>query len=146
VPGAAVLLVESRWPVGSEVLGAVDERPVCVRLTAEQVELVIHAVQSGNGASLAALLAGRVSRYGIPPIAVWEEHAQGATIESRFSLALVRGLLLLAHLASGQPARLKDLAVELNLAPSTTRTYLRTLLIARLIEQDPDTRLYKLAT
>jgi hypothetical protein len=123
----------------------VDDLPVYLRLTAEQVESIVRTAQGGDAASLAASLSGRVVRRGIPPIAVWEERAQGETVESRFSFSLVRGLLLLASLADGQPARLTDLAAELNLSPGTARTYVRTLLIAGLVEKDPGTRLYRLA-
>jgi hypothetical protein len=126
-------------------LGAVDERPVYVRLTADQVESIVHAAQGGSAASLAALLSGRVAHEGIPPVEVWEERAQGETVESRFSFSLVRGLLLLARLADGQPARLTDLAVDLHLSAGTARTYVRTLLMAGLVKQDPETRLYRLA-
>ena len=122
-----------------------DEVPVYLQLTTEQVESIVRAAQGGDAASLATSLSGRVVRRGIPSIAVWEERAQGEAVESRFSFSLVRGLLLLAALADGQPARLTDLAVELNLSPSTARTYVRTLLIAGLVEQDKTTRLYRLA-
>lgn len=117
-----------------------------VRLTAGQVESIVHAAQGGSAASMAALLSGRVAREGIPPVEVWEERAQGETVESRFSFSLVRGLLLLAHLANGQPARLTDLAADLNLSAGTARMYVRTLLMAGLVEQDPETRLYRLAS
>jgi DNA-binding IclR family transcriptional regulator len=81
----------------------------------------------------------------MPPVEVWEERARGETVESRFSFSLVRGLLLLARLANGQPARLTDLAAVLNLSSSTALTYMRTLLMVGLVEQDPETRLYRLA-
>jgi hypothetical protein len=123
-----------------------DERPVYVRLTVEQVKSIVYTAQGASVASLAALLSGRAARGGIPPIEVWEERALGETVESRFSFSLMRGLLLLAHLADGQPARLTDLAADLNLSAGTTRTYVQTLLIAGLLEQDPKTRLYRLAT
>ena len=96
-------------------------------------------------ASLAALLSGRIARVGIPSVQVWEERAHGETAERRVSFALVRGLLLLAHLADGQPARLIDLAANLNLSEGAAGTYARTLLMAGLVEQDQETQLYRLA-
>ena len=122
-----------------------SEHPVYVRLSTEQVKSIVRAAQGGDAASLAGSLSKRVVSREIPPIAVWEERAQGETVESRFSFSLVRGLLLLASLADGQPARLTDLAAELNLSPGTARTYVRTLLLAGLVEQDKGTRLYRLA-
>ncbi len=101
--------------------GAMSERAVYVRLTAEQVESIVHPAQGVSAASLAALLSGRIE--GIPPVEVWEERAHDGTVESRFSFSLVRGLLLLAHLADGQPARLTDLAADLNLSERTAGTY-----------------------
>jgi DNA-binding NarL/FixJ family response regulator len=143
--GEPSLAVELCQSAACHPLGVMDEHPVYVRLTAEQVASIVHAAQGGSAASLAALLSGRVAREGMPPIEVWEERAQGETVESRFSFSLVRGLLLLARLADGQPARLKDLAAELNLSASTVHTYVRTLLMAGLVRQDPETRLYRLA-
>ena len=124
-------------------LGAVDERPVYVLLTVERVAISAgaRAAQGGSAASLAALLSKRADRERMPPIEVWEERARGEAVESRFSFSLVRGLLLLAHLANGQPASLTDLAANLNLA----HTYVRTLLMAGLVKQDPETCLYQLA-
>jgi DNA-binding IclR family transcriptional regulator len=54
-------------------------------------------------------------------------------------------LLLLAHLADRQPARLADLAAGLKLSESAAGRYAQTLLLAGLVEQDPGTDLYRLA-
>ncbi len=120
-------------------------RPVYLRLTAEQVESIVDPAQGDTMVSLAVLLSGRIACVGIPPVQVWEERAHGEAAESRVSFALVRGLLLLAHLADGQPARLLDLAADLNLSESAAGRYVRTLLMAGLVEQDPETHLYRLA-
>jgi biotin operon repressor len=122
-----------------------SERPVCLRLTTEQVESVVLAMQGGRAVSLEALLSGRAALEGIPPVEVWEERAERETIDSRYSFALARGLLLLAHLADGQPARLADLAADLKLSESAAGRYVQTLLLAGLVEQDPETDLYRLA-
>jgi hypothetical protein len=137
--------VQHLRPVAYRPRNAMNERPVYLRLTAEQVESIAHPAQGDTMASLAALLSGRTARKGIPPVEVWEERAHEETIESRFSFSLVRGLLLLAHLADGQPAHLADLAADLNLSVGAARTYVQTLLMAGLVEQDPETRLYRLA-
>lgn len=124
--------------------GAMSERPVYLRLTAEQVESIMHPAQGDTMAGLAALLSGRIARGGIPPVEVWEERALEETVESRFSFSLVRGLMLLAQLADGKPARLADLAADLKLSEGVAGTYVRTLLMARLVEQDPETGMYRL--
>ncbi len=101
--------------------------------------------QGGGAASLALLLSGRISRREIPAIPVWEERSRVAANKSQVSSSLVKGLVLLAHLASGEPASIKDLADEVELSPSTTHRYMHTLLILGLIEQDPKGRKYRLA-
>ncbi len=119
--------------------------PVYLRLTDEQVESITHPTQGDTMAGLAALLSGRIACEGISPVGVWEERGRGETVESRFSFSLVRGLLLLAHLADGQPARLTELAADLNLSDDAARTYVQTLVMAELVVQDPETRMYRLA-
>ena len=121
-----------------------NDRPVHLRLTAEWVESSVGPAPGDPRASLAALLSGRIACEGIPPVEVWEERAQRLTVESRFSFALVRSLLLLARLVHGHPARLSRLAGDLNLSDSTAGTCVRTLLMAGLVEQNP-THMYRLA-
>jgi hypothetical protein len=124
----------------------VSEHRICLQLTAQQVGQVVRNAQGGGGAaSLALLLSGRVSRQAIPPISVWEERARVATNKSQVSSSLVKGLVLLAHLTSGEPTSIKDLADQLEMSPSTTHRYTHTLCILGLIEQDPKTRKYRLA-
>lgn len=118
---------------------------MCLRLTAQQVRRVVRDAQGGSAASLAVLLSGKVSRKEIPPVSVWEERARGVPGTAQFSSSLVKGLLVLAHLASGEPESIKDLASELELSASTTHRYMHTLLILGLIERDPHTRKYQLA-
>ncbi len=122
-----------------------SDRPVYLRLTAEQVKSITHPTRGDTMAALAALLSGRIVREGIPPVEVWEERDRGETVESRFSFSLVRGLLLLAHLADGQPARLTELAADLNLSEDAARTYVQTLVMSGLVVQDPETLMYRLA-
>jgi hypothetical protein len=106
---------------------------------------VVRNAQGGGAASMALLLSGRISRREIPPLSVWEERSREAAGKSQVSSSLVKGLLLLAHLVSGEPTSIKDLADELKMSPSTTHRYMHTLLILGLIEQDPKTRKYRLA-
>jgi biotin operon repressor len=105
----------------------------------------VRNAQGGGAASLVLLLSGRVSRREIPPLSVWEERSRVAADKSQVSSSLVKGILLLAYLVSGEPTSIKDLAEELGMSPSTTHRYMHTLLILGLIEQDPKTRKYRLA-
>jgi predicted transcriptional regulator len=122
-----------------------NERPVYLRLTAEQVESIVRLARGDTMESLTALLSAGLVRGGVPSVDVWEEWAEGEMGESRFSFSLVRGLLLLADLADGHRASLTDLAADLNLCESTAGRYLQTLVMAELVEQDPKTSLYRLA-
>ncbi len=101
--------------------------------------------QGSGAASLAVLLSGRVSRKEIPPISVWEERSRAAAGKSQVSTSLVKGMLLLAYLANGQPTSINDMAAALAMSPSTAHRYVHTLLILGFIEQDPQTRKYRLA-
>lgn len=113
-----------------------SERPVYLRLTAGQMESIVYPEQGVTMVSLAALLAGRIASGGTPPVDVWEERARAGAVESR-------GLLLLDRLVDGQPARLADLAADLKLSEDAACTYVRTPLVAGLVEQDPGTSLYR---
>jgi hypothetical protein len=122
---------------------AVSETAPHVRLTVEQVQAIVRAAQEGGADSVLMLLPGLLSRQALPPAAVWEQRMHGEG-DLSFSLSLVRGLLLLARLVDGRPARLKDLAQELNISPSTTSRYLRTLVLVGLVEREPGTWGYRL--
>ncbi len=119
-----------------------SKRSVYLRL---KVESIVDPAQGDTMAGLAVLLSGRIDRAGIPPIEVWEGRDRGETVESRISFSLVRGLVLLAHLAGGEPASLRDLTAALNLSEDAAHRYVLTLLEAGLVVQDPESRMYRLA-
>ncbi|HXB66570.1 MAG TPA: helix-turn-helix domain-containing protein [Solirubrobacteraceae bacterium] len=121
-----------------------DQRAVCVQLTPGQVAFVVRSVQAGVGqATLAGQLSEQALRQAIPSISVWEAYER-AVPEARASLALLRGLRLLARLAGGQPASLHDLASDLDLSPDAAGRYIRTLLVTGMVERDAGTGMYRL--
>lgn len=63
---------------------------------------------------------------------------------ARLSHSLVRGLLTYAAFPhDGSYLGVMDLARHLDLTPSTTYRYVSTLLVAGLLERDPNTRRYR---
>ncbi|HXB64889.1 MAG TPA: helix-turn-helix domain-containing protein [Solirubrobacteraceae bacterium] len=120
-------------------------RPVYVRLTGEQVASVVQAAQAGEKAvDLAAQSSETAFRQAIPPVSVWEQYERAAP-EAHGSLALMRGLRLLALLAGGTPVGVVDLAADLKLSVTWASSYLQTLVIVGMVEHDSDTGMYRLA-
>jgi predicted transcriptional regulator len=65
----------------------------------------------------------------------------------RHSRSLLLGLLIFVTLpADGKTIGIAEIASELGMSPSTTHRYVATLLAAGLVEQNPDTREYRIAT
>jgi hypothetical protein len=117
---------------------------VYVRLTPEQVAWVIQGARAGTELpSLGAQLSELALRQAIPPVPAWEE-CEHAAVQSQCSLALLRGLRLLACLAAGQPASLDDLAIDLSMSPSAVRAYIQALVIVGMVECEPDIDVYRL--
>jgi hypothetical protein len=111
-------------------------KPVHLHLTSQQVSKVVREA-CGGGASLSVLLAGPVSCVEILPFPVWEKRYREDTNGSRFSVSLLKGLVVFACLLRGEPVSVSDLAARLQTGTSTAYRYLNTLLILELIEQDP---------
>ncbi len=114
-------------------------------LTAEQVELVVRRAQEGGVAGLVALLSGLIASREIAPIHVWEERSREAAAGSQFSVSLVKGILILAHIVGGELMSVNDVAADLQMSASTAHRYFHTLRILGLVEQDSVTRKYRLA-
>jgi DNA-binding MarR family transcriptional regulator len=65
----------------------------------------------------------------------------------RLSRSLMLGLLVFACFpADGEALAVTDVATRLELSPSTTHRYMSTLLAVGLLEQDPRTRRYRVAS
>jgi hypothetical protein len=116
---------------------------VHLRLTSQQVSEVVREA-CGGGASLSVLLSGLASRVEIPPFSAWEERYRKDIDGARFSLSLLKGLVVVACLLSGEPVGVNELAARLQTGTSTAYRYLNTLLILELAEQEPKTHRYRL--
>ncbi len=112
--------------------------PLCIELSATQVDHVVRTASDGGNMSVlllglgdmrAAFVAGR-ERLDNP----------------RLSRSLLSGLLLLASFpADGSSLGVAQAARMSGMSPSTTHRYFATLLAVGLLEQDSTTRQYRLA-
>jgi len=140
---------ESRMPKPARASGhhrarpAASERetaaePVLIELSQAQVDQVVHAA-SGMG-NMAMLLSG------LDDIRQTLEAASEEWENPRMSRSLLSGLLVLASFpADGSSLRVIDVAHMLEMSPSNTHRYFKTLSAVALIESDPVTRRYRLA-
>ncbi len=114
-----------------------SREPVCIELSAAQVDQVVRT--AADGGSMSVLLAG------LGDVRAVLDAAPKLLENSRLSRSLLAGLLMLASFpADGSYLRVADAARMLNMSPSTTHRYIATLLAVGLVEQDPGTRRYRL--
>lgn len=92
---------------------------------------------------MSVLLSGLASRV-VHPFSAWEERYREDIDGSRFSLSLLKGLVVVACLLGGEPVSVNELAARLQTGTSTAYRYLNTLLVLELAEQDPKTHRYRL--
>ena len=116
-----------------------------LQLTPQQVSKIVREAYE-DGANLSMLLlSGLASHVEILPFPAWEERYRRDSDGSRFSLSLLKGLVVFACLLRDGPVSVNDLAARLQTGTSTAYRYLNTLLILELAEQDPKTHRYRLA-
>jgi DNA-binding transcriptional ArsR family regulator len=112
--------------------------PLCIELSAAQVDQVVRA--AADGGSVSVLLSGLGD--------VRAAFAAGLEQldDSRLSHSLLAGLLMLASFpADGSYVSVADFARLLGMSPSTVHRYISTLAAVGLVERDPATRHYRLA-
>jgi hypothetical protein len=126
-----------------------EERPrretpasvIVIELTQSQILRVCR--EAGEPEAEADLLAGPsadVRRLGT----LLDEVARNP--RARFSKSLASGLYVLASLPDdGTPVGIAELAEMLEMSNSTLHRYLRTLIVAELVQRDATTRKYSLA-
>jgi predicted transcriptional regulator len=75
------------------------------------------------------------------------DHYRSLQGNRRLSRSLLAGLLVLSCFSpDGPELGIKEISQQLELNSSTVHRYVATLLAAGLLERDPDTRRYRLAT
>jgi hypothetical protein len=113
---------------------------VSIELTVAQVNEVVRAITGEAGVQ--EWLLGSLSAARLQGDAAWVEMTETPQLSQSF----LRGLSILrALLPVGTEKGIHQLADELDMSPSTTHRYATTLTYARLVEQNPDTRVYRLA-
>ncbi len=125
---------------------------VSITLSAVQIEQVMRlAGQSRNGTVSNLLLAALDNAYqdgGEEGAASLQQATQEALTEAihdpQLSQSLLRGLAILSSYGPERPWRaIIDLAQQLDMSPSTTHRYVKTLRAVGLLEQNPSTREYR---
>jgi DNA-binding transcriptional ArsR family regulator len=115
-----------------------SEDPLCIELSAAQVDQVVRA--AADGGSVSVLLSGLGDVRAA--FAAGLERLEGG----RLSHSLLSGLLMLASLpADGSYVSITEFARTLDMSPSTVHRYVSTLMVVGLVERDPRTRCYRLA-
>jgi hypothetical protein len=117
---------------------------VCIALTRAQVELVARASGAIGGSSLNLVLSRLVSSVDLSADPL--EGLRGARFESgELSRSLARGLVILGYfIERGGELGVTDVARHLGMNPSTVHRYIATLTELSLLEQEPETRRYRL--
>lgn len=131
-----------------------DDREIAIALSPAQVEQVIRKAGSGSGGAASSLLVAaldnahldrRERRDGRGGLREASQLAlDQALSDPQLSQSLLRGLAILSCYGPERPWRaIIDLARELQMSPSTTHRYVKTLRAVGLLEQHPSTREYR---
>jgi IclR-like helix-turn-helix domain-containing protein len=108
-----------------------------LELSPSQVDQV---VRMAAGAGNLSVLLGGLGDVRDDLLARWR------TEDGRLSQSLLTGLVLLTLFpADGSYLTNAEIARELSINPSTSHRYISTLVVAGLLERDPNTRRYRLA-
>lgn len=127
---------------------------IAIALSPAQVEQVIRSAgQTRNGTVSSLLMAALDNAHSTSN---GDDHAHGSLHETtqvaladalsdpQLSQSLLRGLAILSCYGPDRPWRaIIDLAKELDMSPSTTHRYVKTLRAVGLLEQHPTTREYR---
>jgi hypothetical protein len=132
-----------------------QDQDIAIALSSTQVEQVIRSAgQARNGTVSSLLMAALDNAHSAP-----DGDRQGrrrslheatqlamanALGDPQLSQSLLRGLAILSCYGPERPWRaIIDLAKELDMSPSTTHRYVKTLRAVGLLEQNPATREYR---
>jgi IclR helix-turn-helix domain len=127
---------------------------VSIVLSPSQVEHVVRAAGQRSGGIVSSLLLLALDYAHDPPLGsdpsayelqrASQVALHSALADSQLSQSLLRGLSVLACYGPERPWRaISELAELLDMSPSTTHRYVKTLKAVGLLEQDPTTRDYR---
>lgn len=128
-----------------------------IALSPAQIEQVIRSAGHTSNGTVSSLLAAALDNAHTEPNgdryarrSLHEETKRAlarALGDPQLSQSLLRGLAILSCYGPERPWRaIIDLAKELDMAPSTTHRYVKTLRAVGLLEQNPTTREYRPVT
>jgi hypothetical protein len=131
-----------------------DLHDISITLSPLQVEHVIRAASRTRGGVVSNLLLVALNHAYDPPGGSSRgahelQRASQAALEAalgdpQLSQSLLRGLSVLACYGPDRPWRsIVEIAHHLDMSPSTTHRYVKTLKTIGLMEQDPSTREYR---
>jgi IclR helix-turn-helix domain len=124
---------------------AFDDGQVMIELSRSQVDQVVRS--AGRGGTMSVLFSAlRNPDWCLAGVQQEDVHPQQLE-DRRLSRSLLSGLLVLSCFPpDGGYLGIADLARMLDMNTSTTHRYVTTLLAVGLIERDPATRRYRLAS
>lgn len=117
-----------------------EGREVCIRLSRIQVEEVVRA--AGPESAILRLLRDLGAKPQLPTADIAGDPIMN---DRRLSRSTLTGLLVLACFSpAGTERRVTDVADQVQLTRSTAHRFIKTFQAAGLMEQNPDTRMYRL--
>ncbi|MGA7703476.1 MAG: helix-turn-helix domain-containing protein [Solirubrobacteraceae bacterium] len=130
-----------------------QEQDIAISLSPAQIEQVIRSAGHTSNGTISTLLVAALDnahaatngdrRYGALHDAT-QLALSSALADPQLSHSLLRGLAILSCFGPERPWRaIIDLAKELEMSPSTTHRYVKTLRAVGLLEQNPTTREYR---
>jgi hypothetical protein len=131
-----------------------QDQGIAIVLSPAQIEQVIRSAGQASDGTVSRLLVAALDNAhagtnGDPHVgrSLHEETKlalSGALGDPQLSHSLLRGLAILSCYGPDRPWRaIIDIAKELDMSPSTTHRYVKTLRAVGLLEQDPMTREYR---
>jgi len=130
-----------------------QDQGIAIALSPAQIEQVIRSAgYASNGTVSSLLVAALDNAHSTPERDPAHSSLHDATQlalttalkDPQLSQSLLRGLAILSCFGAERPWRaIVDLAKELEMSPSTTHRYVKTLRAVGLLEQDPTTREYR---
>lgn len=130
-----------------------QDQDIAIALSQAQVEQVIRSAGLARNGTMSSLLIAALDnahyeQNGGEPHSSLHDAAQLALSDAlndpQLSQSLLRGLAILSCFGPERPWRaIIDLAKELEMSPSTTHRYVKTLRAIGLLEQNPTTREYR---
>jgi hypothetical protein len=132
-----------------------DDQGIAIALSQAQIEQVIRSAGQARNGTMSSLLVAALDNAHSAPGGDRGTHSSSlhdatqlalsdALSDPQLSQSLLRGLAILSCFGPERPWRaIIDLAKELEMSPSTTHRYVKTLRAVGLLEQNPATREYR---